>query len=485
MSIEFDDDSYPGSAVVYIEATWGRQTFSGSGVIVGQNDVLTASHVVFDQNRGGFADEVLIYPSYDPDATDNVAYSYRYGQYFPGFDPDGDGLLYPGDFNSTTLGESELDIALLATSEPIGDIYGTFGIDYDFAAGQASVAGYPGAFGLQPTLDTGFVGSAGVDSAIRIDRLEVNPGNSGGPIFTDTPDRPEVVGVVSTGIAAANVGAHEFWLPNAIEENDSFLDTAGGADDQLPSWFTTGSADILGGETNDALTGSAADNILYGFDGADVINGAGGDDVAVGGPGDDRLIGGGGDDVLVGGAGFDTLEGGAGLDSAVYWFNRADYGVSGAGAAWEIAFSGGGSEGLSDVERVMFADGTLALDLDGAAGQAYRLYSAVLGRSPDTEGLGFWTGQLDDGLTLTEAAGLFLESAEFMETFGSDLDDAAYLDTLYRNVLGRPGDAAGTAYWEDRLDAGLGRDAALALFSESAENQLAVADEIADGIWLG
>lgn len=485
MSIEYNDDAYPLSAVVYVEATWGLQTFTGSGVIVGQNDVLTASHVVFNQNLGGFADEVLIFPSYDPDASDNVAYSYRYGQYFPGFDPDGDGRLFPGDFNSTSLGESELDIALLATSEPIGDIYGSFEIDYDFFGGQAAVAGYPGAFGRQPTLDTGFVGLDRIDSVLRIDNLEVNPGNSGGPIFTVSDGGAQVAGVVSTGIAAAYVGAHEDWLPAAIAENDSFLDSADGADDQLPTWFTTGSADLLGGESDDLLTGGMADNIIFGFDGADVIDGAGGNDVAVGGPGDDFLIGGAGDDVLVGGAGFDTLEGGTGLDSAVYWFNWADYSVGGGGETWEVGFAGGGSEALTAVERVMFADGTLALDLDGAAGQAYRLYNAVLGREPDTAGLGFWTTQFDGGLALTNAAALFLESDEFAGTFGTDLDDATFVDTLYRNVLGRPGDPEGVAFWEEQLAAGLARDETLALFSESEENRAAVDAEIADGIWLG
>lgn len=92
---------------------------------------------------------------------------------------------------------------------------------------------------------------------------------------------------------------------------------------------------------------------------------------------------------------------------------------------------------------------------------------------------------MDDGLTLTEASALFLESGEFTETFGTDLSHATYVDTLYQNVLGRPGDPGGTAFWTGRLEAGLGRDEALALFADSVKNRAAVKDEIEDGIWLG
>ncbi|MEK9596166.1 MAG: hypothetical protein VW057_09410 [Rhodospirillaceae bacterium] len=54
---------FPYTAVVYLEATFADGTLSGgTGVVVGQNDILTASHVVFNAGRGGAAVEVTAYP---------------------------------------------------------------------------------------------------------------------------------------------------------------------------------------------------------------------------------------------------------------------------------------------------------------------------------------------------------------------------------------------------------------------------------------
>ena len=46
--------TFPYRAITYIAVDWpnGSRT-AGSGVVVGQNDVLTAMHVVFNSDRGG------------------------------------------------------------------------------------------------------------------------------------------------------------------------------------------------------------------------------------------------------------------------------------------------------------------------------------------------------------------------------------------------------------------------------------------------
>jgi glucose/arabinose dehydrogenase len=89
--------------------------------------------------------------------------------------------------------------------------------------------------------------------------------------------------------------------------------------------------------------------------------------------GADMMFGGYGNDTLDGGLGDDTIEGGDGLDTAIIHDARGD-------ALLEVAASGVGAVNSSDgddalygVERVQFDDGVLALDLDGHAGQAYRL----------------------------------------------------------------------------------------------------------------
>jgi len=50
---------------------------------------------------------------------------------------------------------------------------------------------------------------------------------------------------------------------------------------------------------------------------------------------------------------------------------------------------------LVSIERIQFTDGTLALDESGNAGQAYRLYQAAFGRTPDTPGLSHNLNLLD------------------------------------------------------------------------------------------
>ena len=62
MSRFFDDNKFPGTATVYIEAGWGNRVASGSGAIVGKNDVLTASHVIYSKIWGGRPDWIGIYP---------------------------------------------------------------------------------------------------------------------------------------------------------------------------------------------------------------------------------------------------------------------------------------------------------------------------------------------------------------------------------------------------------------------------------------
>ncbi len=225
MTIEVDDDRYPARTGVYIEATWyGYGKYTGSGVLVGRNDILTAAHVIYDVAKGGIADDIKLYTPYDPDDIYNTTVEWSRVAYYPDFDPDGDGRLFPGDFKSGTLGETERDIALFTLTEAAGDTYGWMGLDLDFRGGPVGVLGHPGVYNNQPSYDEGSVVTAPYnDHALIYNRdLEVNPGNSGGAIFYDYGNGPYVVGIVSTGIAAVNVSGHP-WLLDYIADNDGAI----------------------------------------------------------------------------------------------------------------------------------------------------------------------------------------------------------------------------------------------------------------------
>ena len=67
-----------------------------------------------------------------------------------------------------------------------------------------------------------------------------------------------------------------------------------------------------------------------------------------------------------------------------------------------------------------------------------RLYSASLDRPPFTDGLNFFINSVERGRTVISIAEDFVLSDEFVTKYG-DLNDIAYVERLFLNVLGRPG----------------------------------------------
>ena len=229
MSRFFDDNKFPGTATVYIEAGWGNQVASGSGAIVGKNDVLTASHVIYSKRWGGRPDWIRIYPSYSP-AERKLGLSRYYQplmyQYFSEFDPDGDNFIVSGDRKIGSKQGAELDIALLSFNKNIGKRYGWFGWISDFSYGPIYKLGFPGKYGRQLVFDSSNLKYDPVDNSIDIwGKLEVNPGDSGGPLYGYFygEKSPRVVGVVSTGKAATGIKGHYEWIDRMTKKNDDLI----------------------------------------------------------------------------------------------------------------------------------------------------------------------------------------------------------------------------------------------------------------------
>ena len=99
-----------------------------------------------------------------------------------------------------------------------------------------------------------------------------------------------------------------------------------------------------------------------------------------------------------------------------------------------------------------------------------RLYSAYFLRAPEVGGFEFWLTEYSNGnWDLGRMAQFFAESPEFNERYGS-LNDQAFVDLVYRNVLGRNPDTAGVGYWTERMsNHGLTRGELMLNFSESPE----------------
>ena len=119
------------------------------------------------------------------------------------------------------------------------------------------------------------------------------------------------------------------------------------------------------------------------------------------------------------------------------------------------------------------------------AGRTDRLYRAGLGRAADTGGMAFWTTALTRGATETQLGNALVYSAEFRSRYGN-LGDRAFLDHLYRAVLGKSPDAANRAIWMQRLRSGMTRGAVLAVFaSRPAFTSRIAADTQIAQLWFG
>jgi Ca2+-binding RTX toxin-like protein len=217
-----------------------------------------------------------------------------------------------------------------------------------------------------------------------------------------------------------------------------------------------------------------------------VLSGGVGADVLAGTDSADKLSGQGGNDRLTGGAGNDVIDGGAGVDTAVYAARHDAYAISAAAdGTWTVQAKAGsdGTDRLAGVERLHFADGDVALDIAGTAGQAYRIFQAAFARAPDEGGLGFWMAMMDKGVSLNAVAQGFVDSAEFTDRYGATPTHRELVEKFYENILHRPGEAAGIDWWTGQLDKKLSTVAeALAGFSESRENQVALVGVLAHGI---
>lgn len=97
-----------------------------------------------------------------------------------------------------------------------------------------------------------------------------------------------------------------------------------------------------------------------------------------------------------------------------------------------------------------------------------RLYLGVFGRAPDLGGEAFWNHRTNDGITLRQTAGYFVDSPEFRERFGSG--DDVVLTALYLNVLGRDPDPSGFAWWQQQIADGRPVSDVVVNFTESPEN---------------
>jgi hypothetical protein len=194
------------------------------------------------------------------------------------------------------------------------------------------------------------------------------------------------------------------------------------------------------------------------------IDGTNGHDTLSGTDGDDTMSGAAGNDLLTGGLGNDLIDGGVGFDTAGYQYPRANYTVTrAADGSASVAYSGPliaiyppppteGIDTLAGIERLRFADGSVALDLAANAGTAAKVLGAVFGpaaaANPTLLGVGLhFVDTL--GYGMNELMQLALSVA-----LGPTPANTQVVDLFYTNLAGVAPDPATRSALAGLLDAG-------------------------------
>jgi len=92
------------------------------------------------------------------------------------------------------------------------------------------------------------------------------------------------------------------------------------------------------------------------------------------------------------------------------------------------------------------------------------LYTNLLGRDSDTDGLAYWTAQYNSGMSLSEISAAMMSSREYTEATG-------YLavEDLYLKLLNRQPEDAGFAYWSNQYASGVSLEKIALGFIQSTE----------------
>ena len=180
--------------------------------------------------------------------------------------------------------------------------------------------------------------------------------------------------------------------------------------------------------------------------------------------------------------GSNAFDGGAGLDVAIYSGARDAYTIKKEAWGYSVTTPNGEVDGLFNTERVKFDNTMVALDIDGGAGQVYRLYQAAFDRMPEGNGFAFWINASDSGYSLLEIAKSFAQNREYIDLYANTTNEQ-FITKLYEHVLDRAPEGGGFDFWVNNLTTGAtNRDVVLASFSESPENQAQVIGSIVNGI---
>ena len=176
-------------------------------------------------------------------------------------------------------------------------------------------------------------------------------------------------------------------------------------------------------------------------------------------------------DTIKGQPGTDFFDGGLGIDTVVYSGPQERYSITKSGNRYVVSEPTGSDDTdyLSNIERLQFSNGKVALDLGGNAGQAARLIGALLGPTfiKDKALAGVVIGLVDQDYSIENIANLGLNTSFYLALAGSTKNED-FVNHVFRNVVGRPPEVNEQKTYVDMLNAGTSQ-AALAVMAAGTE----------------
>ena len=175
-----------------------------------------------------------------------------------------------------------------------------------------------------------------------------------------------------------------------------------------------------------------------------------------------------GNDRISGRGGNDVIDGGSGIDTAIYLSNRTLYNLIKADFGWTVVDNSNteGRDSLANVERLQFANANLALDLDGNAGSVAQIIRALFGKSflTNKDFVGIGLKLFDGGMSYAEVVNLAIGTDLFAQLAGGR-SNTAFVDFVYRNVVGVAPSAGELAEYAGALNAGVFSQGSLGLLA--------------------
>lgn len=306
-----DPDVYPYRTIAYITDTIAGQTWQASGVLIAPDEILTASHVVYNAVNG---------------PASNITVSLGYKDGTAGI---GTATAAAVHYNAIQNGEDTLsneqsqnDYAIIHLSTPFTGV-GTMGLESNFPGDAVNVSGYPAAQGGQ--LETSQQTVTMQPTYTIFDGTSLGAGSSGGPVWvTGSDGQPYVTGIVSTADAGAGSQGYftqistaafnqiETWVAQdesvgtttSSGAKISVLDTTTGQQFAPPETSYTGSVKGLTNQyinvTSDSLNIAATSPgwFIHGGSGINSISVSSGTNIVDGGSSSSFLTGGTGADTF-------------------------------------------------------------------------------------------------------------------------------------------------------------------------------------------